>query len=222
MDSFLDVLARCPLFHGSGAEEIESMLRCLTAKRRAFPAKAVIFEAGTETFELGVVLSGTVDIIQEDFWGNPGMLARLLPGQVFAESFVLAHTHRLPVSVIASQASQVILLDYRRILHTCTNACPHHARLISNLLTLIAQKNAYLTQKMEIITRKTIREKLLAFLSMESKRASSRSFTIPYDRQALADYLAVDRSALSRALGEMAREGLLSFRKNAFELNTTE
>lgn len=219
MQDYLSVLERCPLFAGSSIQEIEAMLHCLTAQRRSFPQKALLYEAGAEAYELGVLLEGSLDIVQEDFWGNQGMLARLTPGMIFAESFVLAHVPRLPVSVVAQQPSTVLMMDYRRVLHTCTHACPYHERLIHNLLLIVAQKNVYLTEKMEILSKKTIREKLLAYLSAEAQRAGRRSFTIPYDRQALADYLAVDRSALSRALSAMQEEGMLSFHRSRFELN---
>lgn len=218
MNEYLDVLARCPLFRGSDGSEIHEMLKCLGAKRRSYAPHATIFEAGSDAFALGVVVSGAVDIVQEDFWGNQRLMARLSPGHIFAESFVLAQMPRLPVGVLARQASVVLLLDYERILHTCSNACPHHARMISNLLHITAQKNVYLTQKMEIVTKKTIKEKLLAFLAFEAQRAGGNRFTIPYDRQALADYLAVDRSALSRTLGEMQKEGLLSVSRSVFEI----
>lgn len=218
MERYLPQLTQSPLFEDCGASELVDMLRCLGAKRKQYPAKATIFPAGSKDFALGVVLDGSVDIVQDDFWGNQGMVARLAPGQVFAESFVLAQTPCLPVSVVAHLASEILLLDYRRILHTCTSACPHHERLLNNLLRMVARKNVYLTEKMEILAKKTIKERLLAFLAAEAQRAGSRAFTIAYDRQALADYLAVDRSALSRTLGEMRREGIVNYHRNAFEL----
>lgn len=218
----IKVLARCPLFAKTTEAQIESMVDCLSAKRRDFSAKSMIYPQGTEAYQLGIVLCGDVDVIQEDFWGNQNMVARLTPGQLFAESFALAQISRLPVSVMTHRDSSVLLLDYRRILHTCENTCPHHERLIANLLAIVAQKNVYLTQKMDIVTKKTIRDRLIAYLSIEAKRANSPRFSLPYDRQALADYLSVDRSALSRTLGEMRAEGLLDFSKNIFELKDTQ
>lgn len=217
--TMLDILHRCPLFQGSGDQDILSMLSCLSATRRSYPVKSIIYAAGRELFEFGVVLSGSIDIVQTDFWGNENMVARLFPGQVFAESFALAQSQKLPVSVVANQHSEVLTLNGQSILKTCDSACPHHERLIANLLLILAQKNVYLTEKLEIVTHRTIREKLLAYLSLEAKKAGDTSFTIPYNRQALADYLAVDRSALSRILSDMQKEGLISFSKNHFSLN---
>lgn len=218
MRRYLDDLAQYPLFQGSSAEQIEAMLSCLsahlgTAKRRAF-----LYRAGEEATALGLVLQGHVDIVQEDFWGNQGILARLAPGDIFAESFALAQGGRMPVSAVAVEPSTVLMLDVRRVLKTCPNSCAFHDRLIENLLTILATKNIALTQKIEIVTRRTMREKLLAYLSSEAQKAGASRFTIPYDRQALADYLAVDRSALSRTLGEMQREGLLTYRRSTFAL----
>lgn len=211
-------LSQCALFAGIPQEDYGAVLACLDGSVRTLARKETVFAAGTEDFALGVVLEGSVDIVQEDFWGNQGLLARLSSGGIFAESFVLAQMPRLPVSVTAGQDTTILLLDYRRILRSCGKDCTFHERLVENLLSVLARKNIALTEKMELVTRRTLREKLLAYLSAQAKAAASSHFTIPYDRQALADYLAVDRSALSRALSEMQREGLLRYHKNSFEL----
>lgn len=215
---FIRELRKCQLFAGTGPEEMEAMLTCLSAKARRYEKRAVIYAAGDTDFAVGVVLEGGVDIIQEDYWGNQGILARLGAGELFAEAFALAQVKALPVSVVASEASAVLFLEYGRILRTCSNACAFHERLIANLLSIAAQKNIALTRKVEIVSKRTTREKLLTFLSAQAKRAGSSRFAIHYDRQALADYLAVDRSALSRELSAMRRDGLIAFEKNVFEL----
>lgn len=218
MQAYMDVLRACPLFDGMAEADIEAALACLSARPRSYPRRALLFAAGGADYTMGVVLSGQVDIVQEDFWGNQGILGRLDAGDLFAESFALAQVPVLPVSVVASQACTVLLLDYQRILHPCTSICEYHARLIANLLSIAARKNIALTQKAAFMSKRTLREKLLAFLSAEAKQAGGGRFAIGYDRQALADYLAVDRSALSRALGDMQREGLISFSRNEFQL----
>lgn len=218
MQHHLQTLLACPLFADIAPEELTAMLACLSVHERTYPRHSTLYHAGTEAFQIGVVLTGSVDIVQEDFWGNQGILARLAPGDIFAESFVLAQARALPVSVVAAQESDVLLLDYGRILHTCTNACAFHERLIANLLAVVARKNIVLTQKIEHVTKRTTREKLLSYLSEQARRAGSDRFSIPYDRQALANYLAVDRSAMSSELSRMRKEGLLAFHKEHFEL----
>lgn len=218
MKTYIPVLETCQLFTDIAPGDIESMLTCLSFIKRQYPEGADIFTAGDETFQMGVVLSGSVDILQEDFWGNQTILSRLSPADIFAESFVLAQVKSLPVSVVATRASDILLLDYGRILHTCTNACVFHDRLIANLLAIVARKNMTLTQKVAHVTKRTTREKLLSYLSSQARQAGSRRFSIPFDRQALANYLAVDRSAMSSELGRMQKEGLLRVQRNQFEL----
>lgn len=212
------ILLASPLFEGIASSDLPAMLSCLGFVRKAFKKHGIIYAAGDTAFRMGVLLEGRVDIVQEDFWGNQGILSRLMPGDIFAESFVLAQAEAIPVGVMAAEDSQVLFLEYNRILHTCTNACTFHDRLIANLLSITARKNIALTQKMEHLTKRTTREKLLSYLSSQARQAGAKQFAIPYDRQALADYLAVDRSAMSAELGRMRREGMLNFHKNQFEL----
>lgn len=215
---YMAVLLGCPLFAGHDEAEIEAMLACLGSVQVTRPRHTLLYAAGAEDYAMGVLLDGQLDIIQEDYWGNQGIIARLAPGDIFAESFVLAGTGALPVSILAAQDATVLLLDYRRILHTCEATCAFHDGLIANLLSIVARKNILLTQKIEHITKRTLREKLLSYLSSQAQRAGGSRFVIPYDRQALADYLGADRSALSRALSDMQAEGLLTYHKSEFTL----
>jgi CRP-like cAMP-binding protein len=145
-------------------------------------------------------------------------VAGIEPGQLFAESFSCAEADVLPISVTASEDSEIMLIDCRRILTLCTNTCEFHHQLVKNLLRVVAEKNLMLTQKIEFTSQKTTRDKLTAYLLFQAKKQRSSSFTIPYDRQALADYLGVERSAMSAELSKMRKEGLLECRKNSFTL----
>ncbi len=207
------------MFAGIAAGEMERLLPCLGARERSYEKGEMIFQAEAPSTYVGIVLSGAVDVVQEDFWGNRGILARLTPGDLFGEAFSCAQVEKLPVGVTAAEDVAILLVDYRRIATTCTSACGFHARLIHNMLRILAEKNIALTQKIEHVTRRTTREKLLSYLSAQARRARSSAFTIPFDRQALAEYLAVDRSAMSAELGRMRREGLLSVEKNRFTLH---
>ncbi len=213
-------LAQTPLFRGSTPEEVASMLACLGAVQRAYQKGAVIYCAGDTVQSMGLILSGSVHIESGDVWGNRSILDQAGPGQVFAETYACLPDEPLMVSVTAAADTQVLFLQTSRVLQTCTSACAHHARLIRNLLAISAQKNLILSRRIFHTSPKTIRGRLLSYLSFQSLRQGSRSFTIPFNRQQLADYLSVDRSALSNELGNMQREGLIAFHKNSFELKS--
>lgn len=215
------VLPENPLFAGISPEESAAMLDCLGARRRGFAKGARILSAGNRTAALGLVLSGSAIIQSDDFWGNTAILDRVHAGQIFAETYACTGEPLL-VDVIAAEACQVLWLDVGRILHTCSNTCAHHNRLIRNLLTLSAQKNLNLSRKIFHTSSKTIRGRLLSYLSYQARRCGSRTFTIPFDRQQLADYLNVDRSALSAELGKMQKDGLLQTQRSRFTLLCSE
>jgi CRP-like cAMP-binding protein len=164
------------------------------------------------------VVKGRLHIVNEDYWGNRSLLTEALPGDVFAEAAVCAGSVALPVSVVAAEGTDVLQLDYRRIITTCTSACAFHTSLVENMLKILAQKNLALVEKIEHITKRTTQKKLLSYLSEVAKHTGKGEFDIPYNRQELADYLAVERSALSAELSKMQDMGLLRFQKNHFVL----
>ena len=159
-----------------------------------------------------------MQILREDYYGNRSILSVIHPAQLFAEVFVCAGLESMPVSVIAASDCRIMLLDCRKVLTTCQNSCVFHNRLIRNLLHIMAAKNLMLNQKLELTSRRTTREKLMTYLTQEAKHAGSNCFTIPFDRQQLADYLGVDRSAMSTELGKLKKEGRLDFHKSSFKL----
>lgn len=197
---------------------MRALLDCLSAVERHYEKNSFIFMENDAVTSIGVVLSGKVHIVQEDFWGNRTILAETGPGGLFGEAFSCAETEKLPVSVLAASDADILLIDYRRIITTCSSACIFHTGLIKNMLWILAGKNIMLTQKIEILTKRTTRQKLLSYLSAQAIQAGSHSFEIPFNRQELAEYLSVDRSAMSNELGKMRDEGILSFARNRFEL----
>lgn len=208
----------CPLFAGISQEEMGSLLQCLGAKERRVPKGDMIFLAGDRPEHVGIVLSGTVHVMQEDYWGNRTILAAVQAGGLFAEAFSAAEITQLPVSVLAHSDCRILLIDCRKILTTCSASCAFHARLTRNLMRVIAGKNIALTRKIEHITKRSVRERVLSYLSECALLEGSNTFVIPFDRQGLADYLSVERSVLSSALGKMQRDGLIAFEKNHFTL----
>ena len=211
-------LAQTPLFRGIAPEEAERLLAALGAGTRRFRRGETILRAGDTVSSLGLVLSGSVLVARDDFWGDTAVLARVGPGQVFAETYACTPGEPLMVHVTAAEPAEVLFLRADRLLAVERGADPAQGTLVRNLLALSAQKNLTLSRKIFHTAPKTIRGRLLSYLSDQAVRAGSRSFSIPFDRQQLADYLGVERSALSHELGKMRREGLLRFRKNFFQL----
>lgn len=211
-------LTNTMLFRGMSDEEIKAMLGCLGATEKQFPKGAVIYNAGEQVADMGLILSGSVNIVIDDLWGNSSILSHAGPGQLFAETYACIPGQPLMVSVTAGENSWILFLNAMKLLTTCKNACPYHNRAIQNLLQIAAMKNLALSERSVHTTAKTIRGRLMSYFSAQVKRAGSSSFTIPFDRQQLADYLGVDRSAMSNELSKMRREGLLTCEKNHFSL----
>lgn len=214
----IETIKKCPLFTDISDNQLETLLNCLTAVLKTYSKDEFIFMAENKASSVGVVLSGGVYVIQEDFWGNRTIIAHIEQVGMFGEAFSCAGTDKLPVSVVAVENSEVMLIDYRKIVTSCSSACVFHTQLIKNMLRIIAEKNIMLTRKMEHLSKRTTREKLLSYLSSQAVRLKSGTLQIPFNRQELADYLCVDRSALSRELGLMQNEGLIRYDKNCFEL----
>ena len=220
MDEILKVVHSSTLFSGVEVQEISAMLHCLDAQTETYPKDAFLLREGDTTDSIGMVLSGSVLVIQEDIWGNRNILSRAVPGQTFAVAFACAPGAVLNVSVTAETAAEVMYLNVRKILTVCPSACAHHSKVVRNLLGDLAEKNLRFSEKLTHMGQRTTREKLLSYFSMIARQQGSFAFDVPFSRQQLADYLGVERSGLSAELGKMQKEGLLSFEKNHFTLNT--
>ena len=208
----------CPLFEGVAPEELGGMLHCLGAREGYFSKGEVILPEGSPARDVGLLLSGQVQLIRTDFYGNRSIMMNIEPGELFAESFACAGAEHIPVSVVATEDCRTLLLDCRRLLTTCSHACAFHSRIIYNLLQIVAKKNLILHRKALITAKRSTREKLLTYLLMQAKETGRSEFIIPFDRQELADYLEVDRSGLSAELGKLQKEGILAYHKNSFRL----
>ena len=218
LKKYFNVLKLCPLFNGLDEEKLSTMLNCLGAKVESFDKKYTIFSEGKPQKYIGILLSGSAQIIQIDYFGNRSILSDIEAGNSFAEAFACNDNSILPVSIIANEPCEVMFINSRHILHTCTNCCDFHQQLIYNLMKELAKKNIAFYQKIDVTSKRTTREKLLTYLAYQAKRAGSNRFTIPFDRQALADYLEVDRSGLSVEISKLKKEGVLDTHKNLFEL----
>ena len=218
MKDFLPVIRSSQLFSGISEGELTAMLSCLKAERRDFPKDAFVLRAGDTAESIGLVLSGSVLIIQEDVWGNRNILSKMGTGQTFAAAFACAPGSVLNMSVIAETPVAAMFLNVKRILNVCPSACAHHSRMIRNLLGELAEKSLRFSEKLTHMGQRSTRAKLMSYFSAEAQRLGKYEFDIPFSRQQLADYLAVERSGLSLELGKMSGEGLIDFHKSHFIL----
>ena len=218
MQEFFSVLKKSPLFDGISREDLGGLLDCLGAQVVRAKKSQVLMAEGDPARHLGVVLEGCVQIEKLDFYGNRSIMTQAREGELFAESFACAGAAEMPVSAVATEDTQIMLIDCQRITTGCSNACGFHSRLISNLLQIVATRNLQLNQKIEITAKRTTREKLMAYLMGQAKFHGCDSFYIPFDRQALADYLQVERSAMSAEISKLRAEGVLESKKNHFRL----
>ena len=218
MKKYLNILKKCPLFIDIEEENLLRMLVCLGARVEFFDKKYTIFSEGSPAKYVGIVLSGSVQIVQVDYYGYRSILSELPPSEVFAEAFACAETVSLPVSVIMNEPGEIMLIDCSHILHTCRNNCGFHQKLIFNLMKDLAMKTILFHQRVEITSKRTTREKLLAYLHVQAQKTGKTSFLIPFDRQELADFLVVDRSGLSAEIGKLKKEGVIEVEKNRFTL----
>lgn len=218
MREYLQLLQKTKLFNGIAETEIEQMLNCLSAVERSYQKGECIFRRGSYIMSASILLKGCVHIQKEDYWGNLSILGEISEGELFGEVYACIGNEEMLHNAVSVKPSTVLFLDIHRIFTMCPSACRFHGRLVQNLLEVMAMKNKMLTQKLEHMSQRTTRKKLLSYLSEQSLRAGASSFDIPFNRQQLADYLSVDRSAMSGELCKMREEGILAFDRNHFVL----
>ncbi len=223
MKKYLQTLHSSKLFYGITEEEIEKMLSCLRGVKKEYEKDEFIYHQGETTSSAGIILSGNILVIEEDIWGNRNIISRLGA----AETFGLAYStpsFPLNVSVVADTPVSILFIDMKGILTVCSSACTYHTRLIRNLVGELAEKNLKLSEKLTHITQRSTRAKLMSYLSSLAQKKGKYEFDIPFSRQELADYLAVERSGLSSEMARMQKEGLIEYNKNHFilKMNSNE
>ena len=218
MKEFVPVLKRTKLFSGVGDDDISTMLSCLEARLLTYKKGEYVLRQGEHLSDILVLAEGRLHIQRDDYWGNRSILGHIGVGEIFGEAYVAPESGTLLNDVIAVEDSFVFFFDVKRVISTCSSACRFHTMVVQNLFFAISEKNRGLVQKLDYMSRRTTREKLLSYLSEEAKKQNSASITLPFNRQQLADYLSVDRSAMSNELCKMRDEGLLEFEKNHFRL----
>ena len=207
-----------PLFSGIDPEDRKTMLGCIGYHIGSFRKGQVVAFEAENIRHIGIVLSGAVDMVKEDLWGNRTMLVRMRRDELFGETFACGSDSLSVVTFLVSEDARILFMPFDRVMHSCTMACRFHHQLIENMVRVIAAKNRDLMRKVEVVSKRTIREKLLAYLSIQAQVQQSRYFEIPLGRVELAEYLCIDRSALTRELAKMKEDGLIDFDRNCFRI----
>ncbi len=218
MKKYVPILQTSQLFSGVQPEELESMLHCLQAKVCHYPKGAYVFRQGEMLDRILVLANGKLHIQRDDYWGNCSIMQMVEVGELCGEAYAAPGSEGVMYDVLAVEASTVITFDVQRILTVCSSACRFHTMVVQNLFLAISEKNRKLLRKLGCLSQRSTREKLIVYLSEEARRQGSSTFTIPFNRQQLADFLSVDRSAMSAALCKMRDDGMLTFQKNRFTL----
>lgn len=221
MSENCEVLSQCPLFAGIKQNELDTMLSCLSPKLMESTKGDAVFLEGAPAEYVGIVLSGAVQVVREDYYGNRSVLTMAEPGDLFAEVFSCAGLESMPVSVFAVKPSRILLLNCKKVLTVCGNGCPFHHQLVTNLLQIVSRKNLALNQKIHVMSRRTTKEKVMAYLLEQAKRQNSAAFTIPFDRQALADFLGVERSAMSTEISKLKQAGIIDCKGSWFHIKSS-
>lgn len=207
-----------PLFAGMSPEDRVSALSCTGYHVSTYKKGQIVLFEQEDVKYIGIVLQGAVDMIKEDHWGNKTMLMRLGKNEMFGETFACGEDTFSVVTFVVSADAKILFMPFHRVMHNCANACAFHQKLIENMVKVIAGKNRELMRKVEVVSKRSIREKLLAYLSLQAQTQESPYFDIPLGRAELAEYLCVDRSALTRELAKMRDEGILDYDRNSFRL----
>lgn len=218
MKKYVPILKKTKLFSGVGEDDVTSMLSCLGARLKSYKKGEFVLRQGEHLSDIVVLVEGKLHIQKDDYWGNRSILGLIEVGEMFGEAYVSPESSSLLNDVVAVEDSTAIFFDVKRIITTCPSACRFHSMVVQNMFFAISEKNRKLVQKLGHMSKRTTREKLISYLSEEAGRQNSSSFSIPFNRQQLADFLSVDRSAMSNELCKMRGEGLLEFEKNRFRL----
>ena len=213
---------RLALFYDITDQEVEAMIQCFRMRRCRFHPGQIICTYGESAGEVGVLVSGEAELVRLDYAGNRTILERLETGGVFGESLAFTPTLGDCVEVVSAAGSEVLFMEYSHIMKRCENACAHHSKLVQNMFRLVAEQTRRLSQRVEVLSRRSIRDKLMCWFQLRRLAAGADSFTLPFTLSALADYISADRSAMMRELKRMKEEGLVEMDGRRVTLRTGE
>lgn len=218
MDEVYSVLSKCALFENINENEYISLLSCINSYKKKFKSDEYIFFTGDEITYVGILISGSIELIKEDLAGSRHIMDILLPSDIFAEGIACTKQHTSPITVRTKRDSTVLFIPFERIIKTCSNSCGFHVQLIKNMMMLLGEKNYYMNRKMELLMLKGLREKLATFLLNESNKCNSFIFNINLNRNELAEYLNVSRTSMCRELATMKGIGMIDYYQNSFKI----
>ncbi|MBQ6901104.1 MAG: Crp/Fnr family transcriptional regulator [Firmicutes bacterium] len=218
MEKKYEIIRKCPLFTHIKDEDLIKVQNCMGGRIVKFSKNQPILEEGDPARNMCIVVSGAVQMVRDDYNGNRIIIKRVGPGELFAESVSITEDAHMPVTIVAENDCEVLMLDSSRILAPCYKNCYFHINIIKNLLDIIARKNIWLTQRIEITSRRTTRGKIMAYLLMEAKHLGTKEFTIPFNRQELADFLGVERSAMSAEISRLRADGIIECDRSWFRI----
>lgn len=211
-------LTNIPLFAGISEENLNDLLYCAKSYEESYGKDDVILLDNDEVAYIGIVLCGNVLMMKNDIYGNQTMLSYMSEGDLFGETFAIRHYTNSSVTFIAGAPTRVLFLAAYNLIHTCPRGCAFHNDLTSNFFDLLGKKNIMLMQKIEIQSKTTIREKILAYLSLLAEQQKSRYVTLPITKTAMAEFLSVNRSAMMRELSVMKKENIIDYQKDTFRI----
>lgn len=220
MEKYYNQIKNSTLFFGMSDEELKGLLECFHARIKSFDAGEMIIRQGDIITNLYLVLEGKVNIEKDTYWGRRIIVSKLSVNDNIAMAFVASKALESTIDAVAADKTKLLLLNYEKCTSMCQNACTRHKVLINNMFEILSKENLELLQKIENVSQKSIRDKLLTYLSNEARKNKNNSFEIPFNRQDLADYLNIDRSAMSFELSKLQKEGMIRYEKNKFILKT--
>lgn len=218
IEDYIEVLKPIILFENIEEKDLKNILECIDAKIKSYKKGGIILDVEDKINSIGVILNGEIQIIKEDYYGNRNIMAHLGQGDIFGEVFVCGEIEKIPVTVKTDSGCKILFLNYKKILEICSSTCPYHSSLIRNMLKLLSRKNMLLNEKIEFLSKRSIREKLLSFFEAQVEKNKNKKFKINFSRGELADFLCVDRSAMSRELSKMKDEKIIKIDKNNFQI----
>lgn len=218
MDNYINILTKLPLFNGISKDNIPILLKRLETYIKSYKKDEYIKLSGDPANFIGIVLSGNIQILTDDFYGKRSITSSLNKGALFAEAFACAGLTTLPVDILSCDDTDIMFINSDKLFSSCRNGCEFHHTIIENLLNIVAKKNLMLNQKLQYISHKTTREKIMAYLNDQAKKQRSNEFTIPFDRQSLADYLGVERSAMSAEISKLVKQGIIETNRSSFKI----
>lgn len=210
----IETVAQSPLM--AGITNVKKMLDCFGAKKRKFPKDAEIVGYGDDA-AIVIITKGSAYAVNEDYFGNRNIINLIDTKNQYGVAFVYSG-HAVTTRLIAAETCEAVIINGERLHKACENNCADHTTFLYNALTVVSRASVNYLEKIEHLSRRSLRDKIMSFLIAQSIKCSSNEFCIPFSRQELADYLAADRSALSAELSRMKADGIIDYNMRCFKL----